>query len=219
MAKLRIEVGKELRAKHGFGGSRYTATVNAVCDWAEATEAKVRAAVPTLSYEGYWVASGYELDPRARVKGLGIRKFIVQRARVPGMPGWHFQAFPVLKNLACVFSGKIPDLDVTYPSSIRTSPGWVAAFKTLENEVLNIICLHLEPSLGLGIVLSLEASVAGADRTAAAEQVRKNKEIATVAVRKAAMARLQEEMRRYDFTEDDVLEAWRDSQVRRVQES
>jgi len=27
------------------------------------------------------------------------------------------------------------------------------------------------------------------------------------------------EMEAYDFTEDDVIEAWRDSQVQRVQES
>ena len=214
MAKLRIEVGKELRAKHGLGGSRYTAVVDAMCDWAEATEAKVRSAIPTLSYEGYWVASGHEMDPRARVKGPGIRKFIVQRTRVPGLPGMHFQAFSVLKDVACAVSGKMPDV---FPQEFVSSRP--TNFTQLGNEILNIVCHHMEPSLGPGIVLSLEASVAGADWSAAAEQIKKNKDASEASRKKAAMARLQEEMRRYDFTEDDVIEAWRDSQVRRVQES
>jgi len=210
MGKLAVEVGKMLRTDHGLGGSGNANAVTALTAWAEAVAIRVRDAVPKLSYEGYWVSSGHEPDPRARVKGPGIRRFIVQRTYLSGRPGHNFTAFSVLKDVACAVSGGLP--------AFRSASGRCDR-KTVENEVMNAVCRHLDPSLGPGVVAALEASAAGADRTAAEAQVRKNLEASEALRKRAAMTRLAEEMRRYDFREEDVVEAFRTSEVRKVHES
>jgi len=216
-SKLAIEVGKNLRATYGLGGSRYTQTVDALTAWADIVAWKVQEVVPKLSYEGYWVSAGHAMDPRVKVKGPGV-KFITMRTRVPRLPGWHFTSHSTLKNVAVAFGFSPKGFELP-PNVHKLELPHQVDINHVLNEIRNIICNHLQSTLGVQVVLALEAAVAAADRSVAEEQVRKNLAKSDVGARKAAIRRLGVEMEAYDFTEDDVIEAWRDSQVRRVQES
>lgn len=214
--QMKTEVGKKLRANHGLAGSRGAAAVREAQAWADATYDLIAAALPSLSYDGYCVASGRSVNERVRVSGPGVKSFTVQmdgRLASPPVFGYMTVLKEVGRALRPVSSFPFQ------PTPARQDRAVTAVSTVAWNDVMNVVVASLVEPYGQAVFGSLNAAVRTADRRNAELQVRKNSDAILLRRRKAALLRLQEEMQRYDFLEEDVLEAWRISQIRKVQES
>lgn len=155
----------------------------------------IRAAIPRLKLEPYAVASGHKVSIRMKCSAPGFKTESV---------GQRFDIDP-----DCILAALIPGLGPLLPGLVMVC-----------HDARTVLREELEKELGKRIKKAIsDALSAGVDDLEAQRKVQANRERAERSKRQAALVRLAECMEGHDYSEEDVLEAWRMSQVKRIQSS
>lgn len=156
---------------------------------------RFRAAVPVIKMEPYAVAAGFNVETRIRCSAPGYRKASIR-------PEIRRNDYAKL-----VVWAMIPHLEVEHCSHIGRY-----AREVVWSEMMKEFSSKLQRQVRAALKLPT-------DQTEALKHIQANRERARESSRKAALVRLAECMKTFDYNEEDVLEAWRMNQITRVQEA
>ena len=170
---------------------------------------EVEKIIPTLKYEPYSVAIGNSIYTRTRASAPGIRKFTISEKWDSKTQSMHMTASDMLDTM----------ISLKTPKALQTSPGWTDG-DNIKRLVTQDVLTHLTRKYEKTLQVMLDALRPDSDSLIRAqEQMHANKKRAHEMSRKHALVRLSDAMRGFDYSKDEVLEAWRMSQVERVMET
>ncbi len=177
---------------------------------ADAVYTVVSKIIPTLTFELYEVAVGHKTQPRVHVKGSGIRKFNASPNYNNG--SWDWRRAVLSHALYSKSKGFGPDYNKSGPDHVGENAARSFAYNFTLGKLLTNFGADVQRKIG-ALVPDTESSALARSR------VESNKKRSHDQRKLFALDRLAEAMRSYDFSEEDVLEAWQMAQVTKVMES
>ena len=183
-----------------------------IADLAERIYNTISTVLPKLEFEGYAVAVGHGIEDRARVKGPGVKMTL--------SPGWdhatsgkRLLASGLFNHL--FFSKSKGAFEQKYGQNNPESDE--NTYKKMAEE---FVVAKLLAEYGPDMQAKLDSVKSDAQSLDKAQgQTIANRQRGEASSKKAALERLAFAMSQHNYTEEEVIEAWQISQVRRVMES
>lgn len=216
MTPLQTEVMKALAAKatgtmdcKPIGMARR----KEIADAAEALAREAHRLLTGLTYSAYAVASGHDVEVRGTAKGPGVKKTVIYSKWDSAVQGKRMQAADVVSH--CVFLRWTGTLEP--PKDSKDPLYGEAAWR---RAAVDCVKAHLMRSYGQVVQSTLNSLVPdSASLQRARAQQHANIQRSQRASRRHALVRLSDQMRGFDYSREEVLQAWEMAQVEKVMES